>query len=76
VLSSPGTEAFKQDFAKWEQLRMRATDALSKAETTIDRRLDAKAGNERLASGMADHAPAGYESQVNSYFKALADNKR
>src|SRR5262245_27127374 len=32
VLSAPGTEAFKQDFAKWEELRRQATQALERVE--------------------------------------------
>jgi ABC-type transporter Mla subunit MlaD len=79
TLSAPGTEAFKQDFAKWEKLRGQATEVLEKAETSISKRMQAREGNDardRLASGVDDKPPAAYETEVNSYFKALADRKK
>ena len=76
TLSAPGTEAFKQDFAKWEKLRNQATEALEKAETSISKRMQAKDARDRLASGVDDRPPAAYEAEVNSYFKALADRKK
>jgi hypothetical protein len=72
VLSAPGTEAFKQDFAKWEALRKQATQALEGAESSLSRRLQAKAARDRLAAGVDDRPPAGYQQQVDTYFKALA----
>jgi hypothetical protein len=74
-LSAPGTEAFKQDFAKWEKLREQATTALGQAETSISKRLQATQARDRLAAGVDDQPPAAYETEVNSYFKALADRK-
>ena len=76
TLSSPGTEAFKQDFAKWDDLRSRASDALAKAETAIDKRLQGSTNAAPLPAGVEDRPPATYQSQVDSYFKALADRKR
>ena len=38
VMSAPGTEPFKQDFAKWEQLRKQVTLALDRAESELSRR--------------------------------------
>jgi hypothetical protein len=75
TLSAPGTEAFKQDLSKWEQLRLQATDALARAESSIDGALNARDSKNRLPAGADDRAPAAYQSQVNSYFKALADRK-
>src|SRR6185369_9393825 len=37
TLSSPGTEAFKQDFAKWQQLRQQATQPLERAATELSK---------------------------------------
>ena len=37
VMSAPGTEPFKQDFAKWEQLRKQVTLALDRAESELSR---------------------------------------
>jgi hypothetical protein len=76
TLSAPGTEAFKQDFGKWMALRQQATDALERAEDSIAKRQLAKDSRTRLASGVEDKAPAGYEHQVDSYFKALATKKK
>ena len=76
TMSAPGTEAFKQDFAKWQQLRQQATQALESAETSLSRRLLAKEARDRLASGVDDKPPAAYETQVDSYFKALATKKK
>jgi hypothetical protein len=76
VLSAPGTEAFKQDFAKWEALRKQATLALDRAETSLSQRLQARQARDRLAAGVDDKAPADYQQQVDSYFKALATQKK
>jgi hypothetical protein len=75
VLSAPGTEAFKQDFSRWEQLRQQATQALETAETSLSKKLQEKEARDRLAAGADDKAPAAYQSQVDSYFKALAKKK-
>ena len=71
-LSAPGTEAFKQDFAKWEELRRQATQALENVESSLSKKLQAKQAKDRLAAGADDNAPAGYQKQVDSYFKAIA----
>jgi hypothetical protein len=76
VLSAPGTEAFKQDFTKWEQLRQQATLALEQAATALSQKLQAKEARDRLAAGVDDRAPAAYQPQVDSYFKALADKPK
>lgn len=75
VLSAPGTQAFKQDFAKWEELRRQATQALEQAESSIAKQLQSKESKDRLAAGLDDRAPAKYSQQVDSYFKALAAKK-
>jgi hypothetical protein len=76
TLSAPGTEAFKQDFARWEDLRRQATQALDQAETALSKKLQAKQAKDRLAAGADDKAPAGYQKQVDDYFKAIAKKKR
>jgi uncharacterized protein DUF4175 len=75
TLSAPGTEAFKQDFAKWEDLRRQATQALENAESTLSKKLQAKQSKDRLATGADDMAPAEYQKQVDDYFKAIAKKK-
>ena len=76
TLSAPGTEAFKQDFARWEQLRKQATQALETAETALSKKLQAKQAKDRLAAGADDKAPAAYQEQVDDYFKSIAKKKQ
>ena len=76
TLSAPGTEAFKQDFARWETLRRQATQALENAETTLSKKLQEKQAKDRLAAGADDKAPAAYQQQVDDYFKAIAKKKQ
>src|SRR5262249_11422208 len=42
TVTAPGTEAFKQDFAKWEDLRRQATLALENLESSLAKKLQAK----------------------------------
>jgi hypothetical protein len=76
TLSAPGTEAFKQDFAKWQELKRQATLALEQAESTLAKKLQARNAKDRLAAGADDKPPAAYQQQVDSYFKALATRKK
>ncbi len=72
TLSAPGTEAFKQDFARWDDLRRQAAAALERAESSMSTALQARESGERLAVGVDDTPPADYQSQVDAYFKAIA----
>ena len=74
-VTAPGTEAFKQDFAKWDDLRRQATLALDAVETALSKKLQAKRSKDRLAAGADDKAPPQYKQQVDSYFKAIAKRK-
>jgi hypothetical protein len=76
TMSAPGTEAFKQDFAKWEDLKRQATQALENVESSISKKLQAKQARDRLAAGTDDTAPPEYKKQVDSYFKAIAGKKK
>jgi hypothetical protein len=76
TLSAPGTEAFKQDFARWETLRKQATMALERAQLSISQKLQEKLAHDRLATGVDDKAPDVYQQQVDSYFKALATGRK
>jgi hypothetical protein len=75
TLSAPGTEAFKQDFEKWDQLRQQATQLLSRAETQLTKKLQQSDLRSRLSSGGDERTPAGYEAQVEQYFRGLAQRK-
>ena len=76
VTSAPGTQGFKQDFAKWQELTRQVTLALDDIESTASRKLQERTSKDRLASGGDERAPAAYQQQVDSYFKALATRKR
>jgi hypothetical protein len=76
VFAAPGTEAFKQDFAKWEDLRRQATQALEHAEASLSKKLQAKQATDRFAAGADDNPPPEYKNQVDSYFKAIAGKKK
>jgi chromosome segregation ATPase len=75
VFSAPGTEAFKQDFERWETLRTQTTEALERAGLSVSGRLNARESRDRLAAGVDDRVPAEYQDYVDSYFKALAGRK-
>jgi hypothetical protein len=75
-VSAPGTEAFKQDFARWEEMRRQATQLLDNVEASVSKKLQAKQAHDRLAAGADDKAPAGYQKQVDDYFKAIASKKK
>jgi len=74
-VTAPGTEAFKQDFAKWEELRRQATLALENLESSLAKKLQSKRSKDRLAAGADDKAPPEYKQHVDSYFKAIARKK-
>ncbi|PYR37287.1 MAG: hypothetical protein DMF90_07370 [Acidobacteria bacterium] len=76
ILSAPGTEAFKQDFAKWHELKKQASVALQGAETELARRLQEKQSKDRLAAGADDKVSREYQQQVDRYFRALAAKKK
>ena len=72
ILSAPGTEAFKQDFARWDSSGRRRPRRSSSAESSLSEEAAGQAARDRLAAGVDDKPPAEYEQQVDSYFKAIA----
>jgi hypothetical protein len=76
TFSAPGTESFKQDFAKWEELRRQATEALARVESSVSKALQKNAPGDRLPVGVVDRPPQEYQAQVDVYFKALASRKK
>ena len=75
VTSAPGTEAFKQDFSRWEILHKDVTLGLERLEASLSKALLERAARERLKSGAADRAPDEYEQAVDAYFRSLAAPK-
>jgi hypothetical protein len=76
VLGAPGTEAFKQDFTKWENLHREVALGLERIEAGLSQRVMEKAARERLRSGSADRTPPEYSSSVDRYFRSLAQEPR
>jgi hypothetical protein len=75
-LSAPGTEAWKQDFAKWEELKVQIDAALEKAETSIASKLREQESKDRLNAGQTQAVPEQYRRLVDKYYRALAQKKR
>jgi Domain of unknown function (DUF4175) len=75
VTSAPGTEAFKQDFSRWETLHKDVTLGLERLEASLSKALLERAARERLKAGAADRAPDEYEQAVDAYFRSLAAPK-
>ena len=49
---------------------------LENVEASLSKQLQAKQAKDRLAAGADDKAPAGYQKQVDDYFKAIASKKK
>lgn len=75
VTSAPGTEAFKQDFAKWERLRLGIDSRLEEIERRATRSLLELQARHRLNAGARDQAPEAYRRLVEQYYQALAAGK-
>jgi hypothetical protein len=75
TLSAPGTEAFKQDFGRWLELRRQATEALTAAESSLSKKLQERDAKDRLAAGIDDAVAPAYRKPVADYFKAIAGRK-
>ena len=70
--SAPGTEAFKQDFSRWESLKASLLVALEDVETRVSGELRAQDNNERLNVGGHDAVSDAYRDLVDRYYRALA----
>jgi hypothetical protein len=70
--SAPGTEGWKQDFAKWDELKVQMAAALERAERTAADTLREQQANDRLNAGASQAVPEGYRRLVEKYYRALA----
>jgi hypothetical protein len=75
-VSAPGTEAFKQDFAKWESLKKNLLVALEQTESQLADRLRARETRERLNAGRHDAVADTYRELVDRYYQSLAAPRR
>jgi hypothetical protein len=70
--SAPGTEAFKQDFERWDELRGDVDDALERYTAARSRQLSIEELRGRLSSGADERVPESYRTLVEAYYEALA----
>ncbi|MEZ5416820.1 MAG: hypothetical protein R2708_05700 [Vicinamibacterales bacterium] len=75
-VSAPGTEAFKQDFARWETLKRNLLLALERVERALADDLRAQATRDRLHAGASDAVPEDYRRLVDKYYRSLASPRR
>ena len=75
-VSAPGTEAFKQDFARWESLKQHLLLALEKVERSMSDELRQQETKDRLNAGASDAVPDDYRRLVEKYYRALATPRR
>jgi hypothetical protein len=71
-VSAPGTEAFKQDFARWDVLRRDVRLALETLEASLAKRLNDQSEHDRLEAGPDQRAPDAYRRRVAKYYESLA----
>jgi hypothetical protein len=70
--SAPGTEAFKQDYSRWDVLTKDVNLALEQVEASLAQRLSERAAKDRVHAGGDDRAPAQYSESVSRYYRSLA----
>jgi hypothetical protein len=71
-VSAPGPEGFKQDFAKWEELKKNLLVALDQTESQLSDQLRARENRERLNAGRHDGVADTYKALVDRYYQSLA----
>ena len=74
--SAPGTEAWKQDFAKWDSLKTQIAASLERAESSAAARLRDQQSKDRLTAGASQAVPEQYKRLVDKYYEALASKRR
>jgi hypothetical protein len=70
--SAPGTEAFKQDFARWDVLRKGIATAMDRYEAALAQRLGEAEAAERVQAPMRDKVPDRYAESVVRYYQSLS----
>jgi hypothetical protein len=74
--SAPGTEAFKQDFSRWESLKKNLLIALEGVETKVSDELRARENDQRLNAGGHETVSEAYRDLVEKYYRSLAAPRR
>lgn len=74
--SAPGTEAFKQDFEKWESLKNNLLAALERTESQLSAELRMREQQQRLNAGGHVAVSDTYRDLVDRYYQSLAAPRR
>ena len=74
--SAPGTEAFKQDYSRWETLRKDIDLAMERYEANVSDRLGRRAAADRMDAGGSERVPDGYRQSIARYYESLAKLKK
>jgi hypothetical protein len=74
-VTDQGTEAFKQDFSRWESLRKDVDSALERYESSVVSRAAQKSLQDRLSAGGSDRVPDAYRRLIARYYESLARKK-
>lgn len=74
--SAPGTEAWKQDFAKWDALKTQIAASLERAESSTAARMRDQQSTDRLSAGASQAIPGQYKRLVDKYYEALASKPK
>jgi hypothetical protein len=74
--SAPGTEAFKQDFSRWESLKKNLMLALEDVETKLSDELRVRENKQRLNAGGHETVSEPYRDLVDKYYRSLASPRR
>lgn len=69
--SAPGQEAYKQDYARWEQLKRDIEHAIEARDLAIARGLAARDAEDGVAAGSVPNVPGAYREKVARYFEWL-----
>ncbi|HXG89973.1 MAG TPA: hypothetical protein VNJ02_16720 [Vicinamibacterales bacterium] len=70
--SAPGTEAFKQDFARWESLKKNLLVAIEGVESKVSDELRDRENKERFNAGGHQAVGEAYRDMVEKYYRSLA----
>ncbi len=74
--SAPGTEAFKQDFARWESLKNNLLIALENVESKVSGELRAHENKQRFNAGGHQGVGDAYRDLVDKYYRSLATPRK
>jgi hypothetical protein len=74
--SAPGTEAWKQDFARWDSLAKDVDRSLEQLEGSVAGRLSKALAEDRLRAGGSERIPDAYAARVARYYESLAKVKQ